>query len=168
MNDKTHESITTAGAPALRAPGLVPELPADAFAAGVRAVCVVVDDEPGVQNIVVGAAAALGCQVARFRSADNALKAIGKLKPTLLFLDVSLEGSDAVNVIRSLGASGFTGAVQLMSGRDAQTMEEVKRVGERHSLTMLPLLRKPFRPEAVRAIVRQHLLALLVDRAAGR
>jgi DNA-binding response OmpR family regulator len=167
MNDKTHKPVTIADAPTSSAPGLVPELPADAFAAGVRAVCVVVDDEPGIQNIV-GAAAALGCQVARFRSADNALKAIGKLKPTLLFLDVSLEGSDAIDVIRGLGTSGFTGAVQLMSGRDAQTMEEVKRVGERHSLTMLPSLRKPFRPEAVRAIVRQHLLSLLVDHAASQ
>jgi DNA-binding response OmpR family regulator len=168
MNDKTHKPVTIADAPTSSAPGLVPELPADAFAAGVRAVCVVVDDEPGIQNIVVGAAAALGCQVARFRSADNALKAIGKLKPTLLFLDVSLEGSDAIDVIRGLGTSGFTGAVQLMSGRDAQTMEEVKRVGERHSLTILPSLRKPFRPEAVRAIVRQHLLSLLVDHAASQ
>ena len=159
MNDKTRESIATADAPALRAPGLVPELPADAFAAGVRAVCVVVDDEPGIQNIVVAAAAALGCQVARFRSADKALEAIEKIKPTLLFLDVSLEGSDAIDVIRGLGTSGFTGTVQLMSGRDAQTMEEVRRVGERYSLTMLPPLRKPFRLEAVRTIVRQHLAA---------
>jgi EAL domain-containing protein (putative c-di-GMP-specific phosphodiesterase class I)/CheY-like chemotaxis protein len=157
MNDKTHESVASANAPLLSAPGLVPELPADAFASTVRAVCVVVDDEPGIQNIVVAAAAALGFQVARFRSADKALKAIEKIKPTLLFLDVSLEGSDAIDVIRGLGTSGFTGAVQLMSGRDAQTMEEVKRVGERHSLTMLPPLRKPFRLEAVRTIVRQHL-----------
>ncbi len=159
MNDKTHGSVTTADAPPLNAPGLVPELPADAFAAAVRAVCVVVDDEPGIQNIVVGAAAALGCQVAHFRSADKALEAIEKLKPTLLFLDVSLEGSDAIDVIRGLGASGFTGTVQLMSGRNAQTMEEVRRVGERYSLTMLPPLRKPFRLEAVRTIVRQHLAA---------
>lgn len=76
MNDKTHEPVTIADAPASSAPGLVPELPVDAFAAGVRAVCVVVDDEPGIQNIVV--AAALGFQVARFRSADKALTAIEK------------------------------------------------------------------------------------------
>lgn len=38
MNDKTREFVTTTDAPPLNAPGLVPELPADAFAAAVRAV----------------------------------------------------------------------------------------------------------------------------------
>src|SRR5437667_8943606 len=138
MNEKIQQFVTTADAPDLQAPGLVPDLPANGLESAVRPVCVVVDDEPGIQNIVAGAAATLGFQVERFRSADKALKAIEKIKPTLLFLDVSLEGSDAIDVIRGLRVSGFTGAVQLMSGRDPQTMEEVRRVGERHSLTMLP------------------------------
>jgi EAL domain-containing protein (putative c-di-GMP-specific phosphodiesterase class I)/CheY-like chemotaxis protein len=157
MNDKPQQFAPSADTLSLNAPGIVPDIPGDAVASAMRAVCMVVDDEPGIQNIVVGAAAALGFQVARFRSADKALAAIDEVKPTLLFLDVSLEGSDAIDVIRGLSARGFNGAVQLMSGRDAQTMDEVRRVGERHSLTMLPPLRKPFRLEAVRAIIRQHL-----------
>jgi EAL domain-containing protein (putative c-di-GMP-specific phosphodiesterase class I) len=158
MDNKTREISSAAEAASAAAPALVPDLPADAFAADVHAVCMVVDDEPGIQNIVATAAAGLGYVVARFRGADKALKAAKKIKPRLLFLDVTLEGSDAIDVIRGLDACGFNGAVQLMSGRDPQTMEEVRRVGERHSLTMLPVLRKPFRLETVRAILKQHLV----------
>ncbi|HLL26463.1 MAG TPA: EAL domain-containing response regulator [Xanthobacteraceae bacterium] len=160
MSDNAPKSTPAVGVSSSPdAPALVPDLPAAAAASAVRPVCMVVDDEPGIQNIVAAAAANFGFEVARFRSADKALKAIQTVKPSLLFLDVSLEGSDAIDVIRGLDASGFSGTVQLMSGRDAQTLEEVKRVGERHSLTMLPPLRKPFRLDGVRAIFKEHLAA---------
>jgi len=156
MSDKADPRATIADTPSSDAPGLVPDLPGKA-----RGVCIVVDEEPGIQNIVANAAAGFGFEVARFRSAEKTLKAVETLKPSLLFLDVSLEGSDAIDVIRGLDAFGFKGAVQLMSGRDMQTLEEVRRVGERHTLAMLPTLRKPFRLEAVRAVIRQHLAAPL-------
>lgn len=165
MDDK-NAKVLSAGAQLTSAPGLVPDLPADARPAG-RAVCMVIDDEPGIQNIVAGAGAPLGFKVVGFRGADKALKAIQSIKPTLIFLDISLEGSDAIDVIRGLDHSGFSGAIQLMSGRDAQTMEQVRRIGERHSFTMLPALRKPFRLEAVRAILNQHLAVPLRKREAG-
>jgi EAL domain-containing protein (putative c-di-GMP-specific phosphodiesterase class I)/FixJ family two-component response regulator len=134
------------------APGLVPALPP-----GVQPVCFIVDDEPGIQNILSNAATGHGFQVKCFRNAAKALKALETIKPAILFLDVSLEGSDAIDVIRGLGDAGFRGTVQLVSGKDAVTLEEVKRVGERHSLAMLPPLRKPFRLEAARTIVREFL-----------
>lgn len=138
------------------APALVPGMPR---AAGAALLCFVVDDEPGIQNIVSAAAEGLGFQAERFRSAAKALAALEKAAPSIVFLDVSLEGSDAIDVIRGLGAAGFRGAVQLMSGRDALTLEEVRRVGERHDLVMLGALQKPFRLEAVRKILREHLAA---------
>jgi EAL domain-containing protein (putative c-di-GMP-specific phosphodiesterase class I) len=36
-----------------------------------------------------------------------------------------------------------------MSGRDLHLLEEIKRVGERYSLKMLPVLQKPFRADAI-------------------
>src|SRR5262249_37728719 len=141
-----------------KAPDLVPDLPAEAQGSAVRATCFVVDDEPSIQNIIAGVATEVGYRVERFRSADKALRAVEKIKPGLLFVDMALEGSDAIDVIRGLHAFGFEGVVQLMSGRDVQTTEEVRRVGEHHSLAMLPTLRKPFRPETLRSILQQHLI----------
>lgn len=152
MNQKIIEPATVVAPP--EAPGLVPAMPPPASG---PLICFVIDDEPGIQNIVSAAAQGLGFQVERFRSAAKALAALETIKPSLLFLDVSLEGSDAIDVIRGLGTAGFRGAVQVMSGKDAVTLEEVRRVGERHALTMLPALQKPFRLEAVRKVVREHL-----------
>ena len=156
MTNQTSKVPPSVGAQISNAPHLAPELPSAVTPTG-PVICFVIDDEPGVQNIIAEAATPLGVRVERFRSAEKALKAMEKVKPTLLFLDVSLEGSDAIDVIRGLTKSGFAGTIQLISGRDAQTMEEVRRVGERHSFAMLPPMRKPFRLEAVRSVVRQHL-----------
>jgi len=123
-------------------------------------ICFVVDDEPGIQNIVATAVTSLGYRAERFRTAAKALAAVPHLNPDLLFLDISLEGSDAIDVLRGLAAVGFNGTVQLMSGKDAVTLEEVRRVGERHGLTMRKALAKPFRLDAVRAAVRGHLAEL--------
>jgi EAL domain-containing protein (putative c-di-GMP-specific phosphodiesterase class I)/FixJ family two-component response regulator len=152
MNDKADPIGSVAHASSCEAPGLVPALPP-----GAPPMCFVLDDEPGIQNILSSAAAGHGFEVKCFRSAAKALKALETIKPELLFLDVSLEGSDAIDVIRGLGTAGFRGIVQLVSGKDAVTLEEVRRVGERHSLTMLAPLRKPFRLEAARTIVRECL-----------
>jgi EAL domain-containing protein (putative c-di-GMP-specific phosphodiesterase class I)/CheY-like chemotaxis protein len=139
----------------LESPALAPSLPDGSR--GDQPLCFVIDDEPGIQNIVSNAAGGLGFCVARFRSAAKALAALKSEKPSLVFLDVSLEQSDAIDVIRGFGSAGFRGTVQLMSGKDAVTLDEVKRVGEGRSLMMLPPLRKPFRLDDVRAVIKNHL-----------
>lgn len=155
---KTDKSLSVAESPAL-----APAMP--------RAVndrmCFVVDDEPGIQNIVATAVTSLGYRVERFRTAAKALAAVPHLKPDLLFLDISLEGSDAIDVLRGLAAVGFNGTIQLMSGKDAVTLEEVRRVGERHNLTMRKALAKPFRLDAVRTVVREHLAELPAQKQCG-
>jgi CheY-like chemotaxis protein len=55
--------------------------------------------------------------------------------PDLIFLDISLERSDAVDAIRALGQSGYGGAVQLMSGRAADLLEQVNTVGSNRGLS---------------------------------
>jgi EAL domain-containing protein (putative c-di-GMP-specific phosphodiesterase class I)/CheY-like chemotaxis protein len=155
MNDTNDQhsgqvkTLSTAESPAI-APAL-PKAPAK------QLICFVVDDEPGIQNIIAAAATQFGYQVERFRTAAKALSAIQNFQPDLLFLDISLEGSDAIDVLRGLAAMGFAGAIQLVSGKDAVTLEEVKRVGERHSLVMRKPLKKPFRLDDVRAAIRDHL-----------
>jgi EAL domain-containing protein (putative c-di-GMP-specific phosphodiesterase class I)/FixJ family two-component response regulator len=143
------ETLSTAESPAL-----APSMPR---ARTEQPICFVVDDEPGIQNIIAAAASQFGYQIERFRTATKALSAIPTFKPDLLFLDISLEGSDAIDVLRGLAAMGFEGAIQLVSGKDPVTLEEVKRVGERHSLAMRNPLKKPFRLDDVRTAIRDHL-----------
>ncbi|HZP20494.1 MAG TPA: EAL domain-containing protein [Bauldia sp.] len=114
-----------------------------------KTLCFVVDDEPAIGHFMSIALKNRGVETRVFTSAPELAQGLGKGLPGLIFLDVTLGTSDAIEAIRALAAKGYGGAVQLMSGRDIHLLEEVRRVGERHRLRMLPVLQKPFRVEAV-------------------
>jgi len=119
-------------------------------------VCFIVEDEPGIRQIITYSLHDFGISTKEFEDAPSVLDALLQVKPDLLFLDVSLNGSDAIDVIRGLAQLQFRGAIQIMSGKDPALIEEVRRVGERHALRMLPALAKPFRAETVRRIIREQ------------
>ena len=89
--------------------------------------------------------------------------ALTEAVPEIIVLDLSLGVSDGIDVIRSLAASRFGGAILLISGRDTDTIGEVNKIGAHHGLTMLPFLQKPFLLEqfterlGLLASIRQYL-----------
>jgi len=97
--------------------------------------------------------ATMGVEAEKFHTAQSAVAALDPRLPAIIFLDVALQRSDAVDVIRGLGERGYGGIVQLMSGSNAALLEDVRRVGARHGLNMRPPLSKPFRTEAIRQII---------------
>lgn len=132
---------------------LVPDLELDASWS--PPVCFIIDDEPAIQNLIATAISSFGALIERFDNANDALKAVPKLNPKLIFLDLSLKGSDAVEVIRGLSSLHFKGIVQLVSGQNAGLLKDLQLIGLRHAITMLPPLQKPFRVDAVRTITRE-------------
>lgn len=138
-----------------RAPALAPE------AAPKQTLNVfIIDDEPAIQNLIATSLAPFDCAIERYRSADSVTVALKRMRPHLVFLDVSLEGSDAIDVMRGLGDVRFAGKVQLISGKDPQTLRNLQLIGERHALKMLPPLQKPFSIAAVRKVAEQSLAEL--------
>ena len=119
-------------------------------------ICFIVEDEPGIRQIITYSLHDYSIRTKEFDGAPAVLEALDQITPDLFFLDVSLRGSDAIDVIRGLAQRQYRGAVQIMSGKDPALLEEIRRVGERHSLRMLPALAKPFRAETVRKIIREH------------
>ena len=116
--------------------------------------CYVVDDEPGIRNMISYALQTDGIATREFESAAALLDAVAERAPDLIFLDLSLDGSDAVDAIRGLDLLGYGGTVQLISGRDEALLNDIKDIGQRRSLRMLPVLPKPFRLDAIRQVVR--------------
>jgi EAL domain-containing protein (putative c-di-GMP-specific phosphodiesterase class I)/CheY-like chemotaxis protein len=113
----------------------------------------VVDDEEGICKFVSAAVTSFDYQADYFTSAPLALRALKHCSPSIIFLDIALGGSDAIEVIRTLGQRGYRGVVQLMSGSNPAILEDVRRIGERHKLIMRPPLKKPFRIEAIRQVL---------------
>jgi EAL domain-containing protein (putative c-di-GMP-specific phosphodiesterase class I)/CheY-like chemotaxis protein len=120
-------------------------------------ICFVVEDEPAIRRIITYAVHDLNFVTREFDDANNAVRALAEILPRLIFLDVSLKNSDAIDLIRALGNREYRGTVQLVSGKHLALLEEIRSIGARHGLEMLPPLTKPFRPEAIREIVQGYL-----------
>lgn len=126
--------------------------------------CLIVDDEVSIQDLL---STILRNEDVLSRSCSTVDAMVGILSastPRLIFLDAALERSDAVAALRRLAASGYKGAVQLVSGCGLDVLEALCQAGRNDGLRMLPPLRKPFRILQVRQIlideglIKHHLI----------
>ena len=127
-------------------------------AKGDSPLCFVVDDEPGICLFISATLDDLGVSSETFGDVAHLFEGLSRCKPDLIFLDVSLDRSDAVDAIRGLRERDFRGAIQLISGHDQALLEDIKLVGEERSLRMLPVLSKPFSGLAIRKIIAEQKL----------
>ena len=118
--------------------------------------CVVIDDDPDICALISTVLAKIGVSSRGLSSAGALAGALKEPHPAVIFLDVTLDRSDAIDGIRILRQGSFAGAVQLISGKDAQLLNNIKAIGERHGLKMLDPLQKPFRSEHLRRIFKGH------------
>jgi EAL domain-containing protein (putative c-di-GMP-specific phosphodiesterase class I)/CheY-like chemotaxis protein len=114
--------------------------------------CVVLDDDPDIRVLISRVLSKIGVNSLGLASADALESALKAPHPAVIFLDVHLDRSDAIDGIRILKQGSFNGAVQLISGKDPTILDDIKAIGERNGLKMLDPLKKPFRSEQVRQI----------------
>jgi len=109
----------------------------------------VIDDDAKVREFIETILTQLGIKVASFQMAKEALASLEDGHPGVIFLDVALLRSDAIDVLRGLGERRYGGVVQLMSGGRQALLEAVQRIGVRHGVKLAPPLNKPFAREAI-------------------
>jgi DNA-binding NtrC family response regulator len=113
----------------------------------------VIDDEAGICNFVVETLSALGVKSDSFHTAKEALATLDRDRPALIFLDVALLQSDAIDVVHGLNERRYGGIVHLMSGGNPSLVKAVERIGARKGLRFGPPLSKPVRREAIVELV---------------
>jgi DNA-binding NtrC family response regulator len=131
----------------------------------------VVDDQTDILQFVTATLAEHGLNVEGFATAKTALAALGNDHPAIVFLDVALLHSDAIDVLIGLGAQDYCGVVYLMSAGRPQLIEAVKRLGARHGVRLAPPLSKPVaRMDLLQAVagMKSHIAAPRPQRAASR
>ncbi len=116
-------------------------------------VCFVVDEESSIRHFLSLVMQGSGIDTVEFADCAAFREALNSRTPDLLFLDVPLDAGEAIALLAILGKLKCGCAVQLMSARGAAVMENVKSIGEKYSLRMLPVLKKPFDTAAIRRIV---------------
>lgn len=111
--------------------------------------CLVIDDEEGIRTFIATVAERAGLTAEQH--ASTATLGEGTAQAKVVFLDISLGGSDAVAGIRDLSRVGFRGALQIISGQPKELVQDVLKVAQRHRLTLLPPLAKPIGTKHVRS-----------------
>lgn len=118
-------------------------------------VCYIVDEDGGIRHFLSLILHGAGLDSEELADGKALAQAFARDNPELVFLNVSLESSEAIEAILMLAKRGYLGFVQLMSARGAAVLEHVKSVGDQHRLQMLPVLKKPFDTAAVVRIIQQ-------------
>jgi EAL domain-containing protein (putative c-di-GMP-specific phosphodiesterase class I) len=116
--------------------------------------CVVIDDDPDICRLIAHVLSGIGVSSVELRSAGALEHTLASTCPTIIFMDVALSRSDAIDGIRILEQTSFKGAVQLISGKDPSLVDAIKAIGERHGLRMLDPMRKPFRSEELQRLFK--------------
>jgi two-component system, NtrC family, nitrogen regulation response regulator NtrX len=112
----------------------------------------VIDDNDSICRILSLTLASFGVECATFSNARDALAALDARRPVVMFLDVALSQSDAIDVVHGLNARHYDGVVHLMSGNPS-LIEAVQRIGARKGVTFGVPLHKPFRRETILGIL---------------
>jgi len=133
--------------------------PAVAGGQPVKPLAYVIDDEAAICQIVSATLNGLGVESESFHTAGEALAALERRLPAVIFLDVALLQSDAIDVVHGLGERNYRGTVHLMSGGNQSLVDAVARIGARSGLTFGPPLNKPFRRETLVALIESLGLA---------
>jgi EAL domain-containing protein (putative c-di-GMP-specific phosphodiesterase class I)/CheY-like chemotaxis protein len=118
----------------------------------------VVDSEVTIRQFISLILQGHGVDTIEFADGGALRKGRFKRAPDLIFLDVNVEVQDAIQSVDALGKAGYTGVVQLMSGRGAAVLDTVRQVGQQYKLNMLPPLKKPFETSAIQRIVFEQKL----------
>lgn len=109
----------------------------------------VIDDDASIVALVTDTLTTCDFSTEGFTTAKPALAALGSDHPAIIFLDVALLHSDAIDVLIGLGEENYGGVVSLMSAGRPQLIEAVQRLGTRHGVKLAPPLAKPIERGAI-------------------
>jgi len=113
----------------------------------------VIEDDESLCRFLSRLLTMLGMECCAYPSAATAIGSLDRRHPAIIFLDLTLRESHAIDVIKGLAERKYSGLVQLTSGDIPDLLEPVQWIAMRRGLSMLPPLRKPFRAEAVREAI---------------
>jgi EAL domain-containing protein (putative c-di-GMP-specific phosphodiesterase class I) len=117
--------------------------------------CFVVDGDASIRQFLSLVLHGVGIDTEEFADGQTFRAALARRPPDLVFLNIALQSTDAIECVVALGKKGYGGHVQLMSGRGSAVLEHVKSIGQQQRLQMLATLKKPFETSAVLQILQE-------------
>jgi EAL domain-containing protein (putative c-di-GMP-specific phosphodiesterase class I) len=117
----------------------------------------IVDDEPGVADLIAEVAEAIGFSIATANDGGAFHEAYERVEPKVIFLDLKLPGYDGIELLRFLGERRSRATIFIASGSDPRTLAAARAVGEQYDLDMGRTLSKPLLIEDIELALRSHI-----------
>jgi len=90
-------------------------------------VCYLVDREPGIRRLVASALESFKIDVKLFDTLADMMGVPWTREPDLVFLDVTVGGSEGVEMIDRLAETGAKYPIQILSGLNPVLVEQIRR-----------------------------------------
>ena len=113
----------------------------------------VIDSDARVHEFAVATLAEHGIRAESFQAAKTALAAIDSAPPAVIFLELTLLQSDAIDVLNGLGERDYRGVVHLISGARVALLDAVRRLGVGKGVTFGAHLTKPVTRHAIVEVI---------------
>jgi DNA-binding response OmpR family regulator len=111
----------------------------------------IIDDEPGVCDLVRRVAEGEGFHVVTTGSHAEFVAAYDAAEPSHMFLDLLLPDGDGIGLLSTLAERACKGQIVIMSGTHPELLNSTSRLGRSYGLNIVGTLRKPFRATELRA-----------------
>lgn len=105
---------------------------------------VILDDDPGIRELVADVAEGVGFDVRLLDMPDKLWACLGEFDPNVIVLDLDMPRMDGISVLRLLGEERCQADILVASGVDNRTLHTTERLGREYGLRMLGTLQKPF------------------------
>ncbi|GAW93789.1 response regulator [Calderihabitans maritimus] len=117
---------------------------------GVNSKILVVDDQPGVRQLINEALKSDGYLVHTAANGKQALREIKENTPAVVLLDLKMPGMNGLELLQEIKKSGYQGAIITMTAYgELDLLTKAQKLGVDHHLT------KPFDINDLRGLVRK-------------
>lgn len=118
-----------------------------------RPIVFAVDSDPVASEMILSTAinSRIRCEI--FENCAALVDAMSRSTPDLIFLGVTTQGTNAVEVLHALSQCAYPGVLQLISERGVSMVEPIRQLAQLHSLQALPPLTKPIEETALASVL---------------
>lgn len=128
----------------------------------------IVDDDPRVCRIIERIAERSHFDVFSLDQSNRFEAAFEYFQPDAIFLDLCMDQTDGVEILRFLSKNGTRARVVLMSGVEERLLSTTTDLGRSMGLVMEAPLRKPVDPEQIQARLEEMLASFASDTGGRR
>jgi DNA-binding response OmpR family regulator len=117
----------------------------------------IIDDEPEICDFLRDIATGIGYDVITAHRAEDFKRAFAETAPDVILLDLTLPGTDGIELLKYMAEMGTRARILIVSGYDESIRRMAHTIGKAKGLDMAGVLAKPLRVAELRGILSEFM-----------